>query len=249
MSSQASKKISRNAPCPCASGKKYKKCCLPKEAEQRLRMSRLSELVEEGYAHLSLRQTVKACERWYEVWKAIIPMFRPEMRTFDSADEVFTDLHFFSNWIDDFALELHNAAVLIEPQYAEIGCEVCDFLLAQFASEKAARLLYVRADLGMFHALAGRFEDAEQILLELMRKHPEEARGFVWLADILQGIRRGEPPRDLPRARALLARARQCKDAEDFDVEERIKAVDRLLAASTTAAEDGSTHERDAAQP
>ena len=24
-------KISRNAPCPCASGKKYKRCCLPKE--------------------------------------------------------------------------------------------------------------------------------------------------------------------------------------------------------------------------
>ena len=25
------KKISRNDPCPCASGKKYKKCCLSKE--------------------------------------------------------------------------------------------------------------------------------------------------------------------------------------------------------------------------
>ena len=34
-------KIGRNSPCPCGSGKKYKKCCLPKDEEERRR--RLSE--------------------------------------------------------------------------------------------------------------------------------------------------------------------------------------------------------------
>ena len=29
------KKVGRNDPCPCGSGKKYKKCCLPKEEEAR----------------------------------------------------------------------------------------------------------------------------------------------------------------------------------------------------------------------
>ena len=29
------KKVGRNDPCPCGSGKKYKKCCLPKEEEVR----------------------------------------------------------------------------------------------------------------------------------------------------------------------------------------------------------------------
>jgi hypothetical protein len=28
-------KIGRNEPCPCGSGKKYKKCCLPKEVVTR----------------------------------------------------------------------------------------------------------------------------------------------------------------------------------------------------------------------
>ncbi len=34
-------KIGRNAPCPCGSGKKYKKCCLKKDEEEALRTSRL----------------------------------------------------------------------------------------------------------------------------------------------------------------------------------------------------------------
>jgi len=29
------KKVGRNDPCPCGSGKKYKKCCLPKETQAR----------------------------------------------------------------------------------------------------------------------------------------------------------------------------------------------------------------------
>jgi preprotein translocase subunit SecA len=29
------KKVGRNDPCPCGSGKKYKRCCLPKEEETR----------------------------------------------------------------------------------------------------------------------------------------------------------------------------------------------------------------------
>jgi len=28
-------KVGRNAPCPCGSGKKYKKCCLSRQYEQR----------------------------------------------------------------------------------------------------------------------------------------------------------------------------------------------------------------------
>jgi tetratricopeptide (TPR) repeat protein len=46
-------KISRNAPCPCGSGKKYKKCCLLREeaeaAEQRKKMK---QNIEEVYAEI-----------------------------------------------------------------------------------------------------------------------------------------------------------------------------------------------------
>ncbi len=35
MSNQNSKKVGRNTPCPCGSGKKYKKCCLQKDRDNR----------------------------------------------------------------------------------------------------------------------------------------------------------------------------------------------------------------------
>ena len=52
-------KTGRNDPCPCGSGKKYKKCCLPKhEAEERLRAAgQQAEREERAAAHrLSLRE-------------------------------------------------------------------------------------------------------------------------------------------------------------------------------------------------
>ena len=52
-------KTGRNDPCPCGSGKKYKKCCLPKhEAEERLRAAgQQAEHEERAAAHrLSLRE-------------------------------------------------------------------------------------------------------------------------------------------------------------------------------------------------
>jgi tetratricopeptide (TPR) repeat protein len=38
-------KISRNAPCPCGSGKKYKKCCLNKHQQQRSTLRRPQPMV------------------------------------------------------------------------------------------------------------------------------------------------------------------------------------------------------------
>ena len=52
-------KTGRNDPCPCGSGKKYKKCCLPKhEAEERLRAAgQQAEREERAAAHrASLRE-------------------------------------------------------------------------------------------------------------------------------------------------------------------------------------------------
>jgi len=41
-------KIGRNAPCPCGSGKKYKKCCLKKEIEEKAREVREKQIEEDA---------------------------------------------------------------------------------------------------------------------------------------------------------------------------------------------------------
>lgn len=50
------KKIGRNDPCPCGSGKKYKKCCLNKSVEQRL-----AEAVARSSNNLKNEAHIKQC--------------------------------------------------------------------------------------------------------------------------------------------------------------------------------------------
>ncbi|MFN3486913.1 MAG: SEC-C metal-binding domain-containing protein, partial [Planctomycetota bacterium] len=49
-------KIGRNQPCPCGSGKKYKKCCLPKDEEAAVLEADL-EPQEEGFPLLAKPET------------------------------------------------------------------------------------------------------------------------------------------------------------------------------------------------
>jgi tetratricopeptide (TPR) repeat protein len=55
-------KTGRNDPCPCGSGKKYKKCCLPKhEADQRQQLAeQQAERDQRAAAHRSSLREVKA---------------------------------------------------------------------------------------------------------------------------------------------------------------------------------------------
>lgn len=55
------KKVSRNDPCPCGSGKKYKKCCLPKheEARRNIPKDRLDEMEERARNQESLEKEVQ----------------------------------------------------------------------------------------------------------------------------------------------------------------------------------------------
>lgn len=43
------KKTGRNQPCPCGSGNKYKRCCLPKEQEEARHRALLEEAAPPGY--------------------------------------------------------------------------------------------------------------------------------------------------------------------------------------------------------
>src|ERR1039458_9136627 len=54
-------KTDRNAPCPCGSGKKYKKCCLPRHEEARklIPKEQLQEMEEQARAREKLEKDAK----------------------------------------------------------------------------------------------------------------------------------------------------------------------------------------------
>jgi len=84
------RKVGRNDPCPCGSGKKYKKCCLPKTRSQRK--------VDED--ERNLRDTIlkfAASERFSYDWKRALDMYRASSEDVDF--EEFAEEVEFIDWV------------------------------------------------------------------------------------------------------------------------------------------------------
>lgn len=188
-------------------------------------MEMLDDWMQEGYRFMMDRRGAQACERWSTVWEVIHSRLRIGMRTCDDASVVFDGTQVLFNWVQDFALELHNAAV-DNATYADTGVQLCEDVLSQFPDETELFRLNFRADLGEFYYLAGRPHDGERVLLTLIRDYPDRAAGYARLSDILAyGARRHDTPLDPRRAERLLeeALARPVTDASDCDLATRLE--------------------------
>jgi tetratricopeptide (TPR) repeat protein len=69
-------KVGRNEPCPCGSGKKYKRCCLPDDeawalAGPRLHRQPLGTSYEAGWAAFLRGRQEEALDAWWPVWEAL----------------------------------------------------------------------------------------------------------------------------------------------------------------------------------
>jgi hypothetical protein len=184
----------------------------------------LDDRMQEGYRLASEGQWTKACESWWEVWQTIRSRLRPEMNTTQAAAAVFNGTQCLFNWVQDFELELLNAA-LEERRFARIGIQLCKEVLAHFPGEDELFRIHFRADLGEFHFRAGENAESEHVLLELIRDHPDRAAGYVRLADCFgYGPTPDSEPIDRERALELLeqALARPVTDATDYDLEMRL---------------------------
>jgi tetratricopeptide (TPR) repeat protein len=222
---RASPKIGRNQLCPCGSGKKYKKCCLAQN--DGAAVDRVDTLMQEGYRLSAARDTAGACQLWGRTWQLVRARLDPTMRTCEKAKVVFTGTQLLFNWVQDFCMELLNAA-LDDPSHAEMGIRFCHDVLAQFTHESDSFTLNFRADLGELYCLAGRLDEGQKTFLDLIRDRPESALGYVRLAELFaEGVGRQGQPIDVHRARELLEQALEKPDAEDFDVAHRLAHVRR----------------------
>jgi len=185
----------------------------------------LDDWMQEGYQAAMNGQGAQACDRWWPVWEIIRSRLTAHMRTCDRAAVVFEGTQVVYNWVQDFQLELHNAA-LDQPRYADLGVRLCEEVLGQFSEEDELFRLNFRTDLGEFYYMAGRPEDGERVLLALIHDHPDRAAGYARLADILAyGIRPHQGPIDPQRAQTLLeaALARPVTDAEHYGLKDLLQ--------------------------
>lgn len=184
----------------------------------------LDDQMQEGYRLAEAKQGAKACDVWWEVWRTIRSRLQPEMRTLRQAAVVFDGMQCLQNWVQDFAIELHNAA-LAERRYMEIGVQLCEDVLAQFPDESELLLMNFRIDLGELHFLAGDLAKGEEAMLDVIRDYPDRAGGYARWANLLaHGVPPSREPIDRNRARDLLkqALARPVTDAADYSLEKRL---------------------------
>ena len=227
-------KIGRNEPCPCGSGKKYKKCCIDRKdipaSEETPEDGDLLNLADEwiaaGYYYLEQDWPHKALTCWWQGWREAQSILPKSVQAPDTEDcnELFASCDFFSNWLQDYLLILEenferNAVA------AQNGLEFCRQAEERFpVMSQQLKYFFMEIKSRLLLAL-GSPEEAFSVLTQIIELQPNSARGYVVLAEILSedALRFNLRP-DIDRARELLLQARdKATDCEDWDVEIRLE--------------------------
>lgn len=183
----------------------------------------IDDWMQEGYTLWMTGYRARGCDRWAETWRAILPLLKPEMRNTGAADKLLRGTQHIHDWLQDFLLELQNAA-MVQSRFADTGIDIINQLLQQFPDESHHTLQNWRGDLGQSYYLAGRFDEGERVFQNLIRDFPDHAEGYARFADILAFGPRDDAPIDIPRAIALIEKAitRPVIDATDYDLQARL---------------------------
>lgn len=183
----------------------------------------LDDWMQEGYDFALDGHAEKACDRWWQVWETIRARLTPDITTIAGADAVFEGTQTVEDWIHDFDEALLNA-----PSAANMGIRFLEDVLDRFPGEPETVRIGCLTDLGQLYCRAGRFEEGERLLADIIETHPDAAIGYARLSDVLldKATRDGSHV-DRERARKVLeaALARPVADAEDYDLEVRLRAI------------------------
>jgi hypothetical protein len=187
--------------------------------------------LEGGHELMVKNNAAGACDLWLPLWEWMRPLLTPLMRRMDAADLLLGGDQFMLNWTQDLCQELRNAS-LRQPEYVAPGIRYCEQVIAQFTEEQRSVLDYFRCDMADLLVLAGERQKAQAILTEIIEARPDEAIGYVQLAEAL--TLRSDDPADRQRAVSLLeqALARPVVDAGDWDVEARLEGLRESSAKS-----------------
>lgn len=188
-------------------------------------MEMLDDWMQEGYERSEQHDHEAALELWGRTWEVIRGRLTSSMTTYDSSRTVFNGFQFLSNWLQDYEIELLNAAnVAHDRQAAEAGLRLCEEILAQFVDEAPEFLSCFDADRAEFLFALDRPDEGERLLRQRIEERPDDPGGYTRLADLLPAPEAGAGTDGDPRV-ALLERAARCPDAASWDVELRLSEL------------------------
>ena len=227
-------KVGRNEPCPCGSGKKYKKCCIDQKVDPEVLgtlssaapLNLADEWIAAGYYYLKENWRYKALTCWWHGWQEaekILPATIQDPDT-EECNNFFSSCDFFSNWLVDY-LTLLEENLERDPVAVQNGLLFCQEAVARFP-DMSCSLTNSFVEITSYLLLAlGKAEQAFALLERLIEQYPKAAQGYVVLAATLSmDAQRFNLRPDFDRAQQLLLQAKKnATDCEDWDVDVRLE--------------------------
>ncbi len=179
-------KIGRNQPCPCGSGKKYKKCCLNKAKSNSPLVQKRDELdvlMRKGWNLVQANKTAKGCDAWLELWNKLKTRFKPEFRNVDEADSIFSGSELIPNWCQDLEMELGNAGG-VDPLYHKKRIAYCNEFCAIFPESSDSILHGMKRAVAESYFALGDVGKGGKCFEELIERYPRNVWGYVGWGDM-----------------------------------------------------------------
>ena len=186
----------------------------------------------EGYALVSLTRRAEALSVWWKLWEILRRQITPEIRSLKEANDRFFPhmSQSLPNWAGDFCLEALNGS-LEALRCGELGIQFIRELLEALPEE--SEKLNFQGDLANLYFNTHQTPEGEKCCEQLMRDHPDRAIGYVVLSEELLDKRPAKTPNtsSVQRGITLLeqALAHPVKDAEEFDLADRLAQARKLL--------------------
>jgi hypothetical protein len=189
-------KVGRNYPCPCGSGKKFKKCCLHKipvvktapefklitepELEE---YDELVLLMEEGDDALRNKENTKVCDIWLEVWDKLKPKFKRGVKNISDAEDVVKGFNFLFNWTQDIEIELGNAGS-DNPEYYKKRIKYCDEFCTIFPESDVITIHNMKRAIAESYYAIDDVEEGYTCFSNLIEQYPDNIWSYVGWGDM-----------------------------------------------------------------
>jgi len=215
-------KIGRNQPCPCGSGKKFKKCCLGKSDSSIIpKRDELDVLMGKGYSLLDKNKTVDACDVWLELWEKLKIRFKPEFKNVKETETIFSGGELVYNWCQDLEAELGNAAI-DDSQYYQRRIEYCNDFCSIFPDSDDLLMHNMKRAIAESQFPLGNISKGDECFKALIEEYPKNIWGYIGWGDMYLWPRKGDTKPDFGKAEEIY------KMAIGMELEGESNLLDRL---------------------
>lgn len=187
---------------------------------ERPSLEMIDDWVQDGYELDEADELEEACDLWQRVWRRMLELFTPEMKTFKSVEPIFNISQFFSNWIQDYVLCL-DSLIVDDDSWLKVGIPFTEMVLEQFSEEK--EIIFFSCSLGRWLIQDGRPEEGVAVLEKVISSYPCRADGYVNL--LHARAQSGGPFLNAERAIKVLERVKLAchqDEIDAWDIEQRL---------------------------